>query len=73
MNSTAPVPAAGTTNVAPSTGALIGSAAGLVVASKLGLNPFDPGTGGAVVATVATLFTSLFHWLGKKTRVSGLG
>jgi hypothetical protein len=73
MNSTAPIPAVGTTNVAPTAGALLGSTAGLIVAGKLGLNPFDPASGGAVVATVATLLTSLFHWLGKKTGVPGLG
>lgn len=72
MNAPSPVPVAGT-NVAPSAGSLIGAAAGLAAASKLGLNPFDPATGGALVATVTTLITALFHWLGKKSGVVGLG
>jgi hypothetical protein len=72
MNTPAPVPASGSVNAAPTIGALIGGAAGVVVASKLGVNPADP-TGIAVVSTVSGLLTMLFHWLGIKTGLPGLG
>ncbi len=71
MNAVQPTPAPSGTNVAPTLGGLIGSAAGLVVASKLGFNPLDPaGTG--VVASVAATVTAIFHWLGRKTGIPGL-
>lgn len=71
MNAAMPGQETGT-NVAPSLGALLGSAAGLVVASKLGLNPLDP-SGGSIVAAIATTVTGIFHWLGRKTGIIGLG
>lgn len=72
MNSPAPVNPS-STNVAPTLGALLGTSAGLIVASKLHLDPTDVTSGGALVATVSTLFTALFHWLGQKTGIPGLG
>lgn len=72
MNNPQPVPAPSTTNVAPTIGSLVGGVAGLVVASKLGLNPVEA-TGGSVVVSVGTLITALFHWLGGKTGIPGLG
>jgi hypothetical protein len=59
------------TNVAPTVGSLVGSAAGLAVASKLGFNPFDP-AGGSIVAAIAAIITAGFHWLGKRTGLPGL-
>lgn len=72
MNNPQPVPAS-TTNVAPTVGSLIGGAVGLLVASKLNLNPLDPVTGGPVVVSIGTVMTALFHWLGKLTGMPGLG
>jgi hypothetical protein len=71
MNATAPTPDS-STNVAPTIGSLLGTAAGLVAASKLGMNPFDA-VGGSFVASIAAAITAGFHWLGKKTHIPGLG
>jgi predicted regulator of Ras-like GTPase activity (Roadblock/LC7/MglB family) len=60
-------------NIAPTVGSIVGSATGLVIASKLGLNPLDAGSGGAVIAAIAGLFAALFHWIGGKTGIAGLG
>jgi len=72
MNTPQPVPP-GTANVAPTVGSLVGGAAGLVVASKLGLNPLDPASGGPIVVSIGAAITALFHWLGKLTGIPGLG
>jgi len=71
MNSPQPVPAS-TTNVAPTVGSLVGGVAGLIVASKLGLNPLEA-DGGAIAVGIGGLVTALFHWLGKLTHIPGLG
>lgn len=71
MNSPVPVPGGGP-NVAPSAGAMLGSVAGLLVAHKLGLDPMTA-AGGMTVGSVATTITALFHWLGIKTGIPGLG
>lgn len=71
MNSPQPVPSS-TTNVAPTVGSIVGGVAGLVVATQLGLNPVDA-SGGSVVVGVGALITALFHWLGGKTGIPGLG
>jgi hypothetical protein len=51
---------------------MLGSVAGLAVASKFGLDPMGAAGGGVIVA-VAGVFTALFHWLGQKTGIPGLG
>jgi len=72
MNAVQPIPPAPSgTNVAPTLGGMLGSAAGLIVAGKLGLNPLDP-VGGSLVASIAAGVTAVFHWLGKKTGIPGL-
>jgi hypothetical protein len=71
MNSPQPVPS-GTTNVAPTLGSLIGGIAGLVTASKLGMDPLSP-AGGSVAVSVTATVTALFHWIGKATGIPGLG
>lgn len=70
MNSPSPVSSG--VNASPTIGAILGGAAGVVAATKLGLNPTDPG-GMAVVSTVSGILAALFHWLGAKTGISGLG
>lgn len=73
MNSPQPLTqSAGGANVAPTLGAAVGTTAGLLVASKLGLNPANI-DGGGIVAIVSTLMTALFHWIGSKTGIPGLG
>ena len=72
MNTPAPTPAAGGVNASPTIGAIVGGAAGVVAASKLGLNPTDP-LGMTVVSSVSGLLAALFHWLGAKTGIPGLG
>lgn len=59
-------------NASPTIGAIIGGAAGVVAATKLGLNPTDA-SGMAIVSTVSGLLAALFHWLGAKTGIPGLG
>jgi hypothetical protein len=70
MNS--PVPVASGVNASPTIGAIIGGAAGVVAATKLGLDPAQPG-GMAVVSSISGLLAALFHWLGAKTGIPGLG
>lgn len=73
-NPVPPAPSAGTaTNVAPSLGALVGTMAGLAVCGSFKLNPLDPSTGGAITTVVGTGVCALFHWLGQKTGIPGLG
>jgi hypothetical protein len=72
MNTPTPVPVTGT-NVSPTIGSLLGSLAGLFLASKMGLNPMDAGAGSSVVGGMTMGITALFHWLGMKTGIPGLG
>lgn len=52
----------------PTLGAVIGSALGAYVSSKLGLS--DPLSGHAIVVVTTGLATALFHWVG--TKLGGL-
>lgn len=61
----------GNTPVAPTLGSLVGSVAGVVVATKLGLDPASPGGVGTVSGITAAI-TALFHWIGSKIGVPGL-
>jgi hypothetical protein len=72
MNTPISVPTSSGLNASPTIGALIGGAAGVVVSTKLGLNPADVG-GMSVVSGVSGLLAALFHWLGAKTGIPGLG
>ena len=67
-----PTPVSGGPNASPTVGAIVGSAAGVIVSSKLGVDPTDP-AGVAIVSSVTGLLTALFHWLGSKTGIPGLG
>jgi len=67
-----PTPVSSGVNASPTIGAIIGGAAGVVAVTKLGLNPSDPG-GMAIVSGISGLLAALFHWLGAKSGISGLG